>query len=225
VRQRILALATALGMAAQPTFARPVLVELFTSQSCSSCPPANALLRKLKAQDSNILPLSFDVTYWNNLGWDDTDSLPGATDRQDWYASLRHSTEVYTPEAVVDGHAQFVGSDVARMHAAIATAMASRAGDVPIGISGQGELAISIGGGAGVGNVLLLGYDDMHSTGVKSGENGGATITEVNVVRAMAPLGSWNGAALTFHAARPAGQHLAVILQAANGTILGLAVR
>ena len=225
MRQRILALATALGMAAQPALARPVLVELFTSQSCSSCPPANALLRKLKAQDSNILPLSFDVTYWNNLGWDDTDSLSAATDRQDWYASLRHSTEVYTPEAVVDGHAQFVGSDAARMHAAIATAMASRAGDVPIGISGQGELAISIGGGAGVGNVLLLGYDDMHSTGVKSGENGGATITEVNVVRAMAPLGSWNGAALTFHAARPAGQHLAVILQAANGTILGLAAR
>ena len=220
-----LALTAFLALAAPPALARPVLVELFTSQSCSSCPPANALLRKLKAQDQDILPLSFDVTYWNNLGWDDTDSLSAATDRQDWYASLRGSTEVYTPEAVVDGRTQFVGSDEARMRAAIAAAKASPAGEVPIGISGQNALAISIGGGAGAGNVLLVGYDSMHSTGVKSGENGGATITEVNVVRAMVSLGSWHGAALTLQAARPAGQHVAVILQAMNGEILGLGTR
>ncbi|MBU6448754.1 MAG: DUF1223 domain-containing protein [Rhodospirillales bacterium] len=223
--KQALALTASLLLAAQPALARPVLVELFTSQSCSSCPPANALLRKLKAQDQDILPLSFDVTYWNDLGWKDTDSLPAATERQDWYASLRDSTEVYTPEAVVDGHAQFVGSDAARMAATIAAAKAAPAGDVPIGISGQEGLAISIGGGPGTGSLLLVGYDDIRRTGVKAGENGGATITEVNVVRAMVPLGSWNGAATAFQAPRPAGQHVAVILQAANGNILGLAAR
>ncbi len=220
-----LALTAALVLTAPPALARPVLVELFTSQSCSSCPPANALLQRLKAQDHDILPLSFDVTYWNGLGWKDTDSLSAATDRQDWYASLRHSTEVYTPEAVVDGHAQFVGSHEGEMRAAIAAAKAAPAADVPVSISGQDKLAVTIGSGAEAGSVLLVGYDDKHSTGVQAGENGGATITEVNVVRAMVPLGNWTGTALTLQAPRPAGQHVAVILQAADGTVLGLAAR
>ena len=220
-----LALTAALLFVGSPVMARPVLVEMFTSQSCSSCPPANALLQRLKAQDQDILPLSFDVTYWNDLGWKDTDSLPAATDRQDWYASLRHSTEVYTPEAVVDGRAQFVGSHEGQMRAAIAAAKAASAGDVPIGISGQDSLTLTVGSGAGAGSVLLVGYDDQHSTGVKAGENGGATITEVNVVRAMVPLGNWAGAALSLHAPRPAGQHVAVILQSGNGAVLGLAAR
>ena len=220
-----LAFTAALLLAGQPALARPVLVELFTSQSCSSCPPANELLQKLKAQDHDILPLSFDVTYWNNLGWKDTDSFNAATDRQDWYASLRHSTEVYTPEAVVDGHAQLVGSHAAEMRTAIAAAKAAPAGDVPVSISGQNMLALAIGSGTGAASVLLVGYDDEHSTGVQAGENGGATITEVNVVRAMVPLGNWTGTALTLQAPRPAGQHVAVILQAADGRVLGLAAR
>ncbi len=220
-----LALTAALLLAAPPALARPVLVELFTSQSCSSCPPANALLQRLKAQDHDILPLSFDVTYWNDLGWTDTNSFDAVTDRQDWYAGLRHSTEVYTPEAVVDGHAQFVGSHAGEMRAAIAAAKAAPAGDVPVSISGQDKLAITVGNGAGAGRVLLLGYDDKHSTGVQAGENGGATITEVNVVRAMVPLGNWTGTALTLQAPRPAGQHVAVIVQAVDGKVLGLAAR
>jgi hypothetical protein len=218
-----LAFTAALLLAGQPALARPVLVELFTSQSCSSCPPADALLGKIKAQDHDILPLSFDVTYWDDLGWKDTDSLTAATDRQDWYASLRHSTEVYTPEAVVDGHAQFVGSSAGQMSAALAAAKAAPAGDVPISISGQDNLALSIGSGAGAGSMLLVGYDDKHVTKVHAGENGGATITEVNVVRAMVPLGHWSGTPLTLRAPRPAGQHVVVILQAADGRVLGLA--
>ena len=95
---------------AAPAQARPVVVEMFTSQACSDCPPADALLGKLAAQPG-ILALSFDVTYWNSAAWNDPYALPGAATRQDWYAGLRHSTEVYTPEAVVDGTNQFVGSD------------------------------------------------------------------------------------------------------------------
>jgi hypothetical protein len=218
-----IAVTAALLLAGPPALARPVLVEMFTSQSCSSCPPANALLQRLKTQDTDILPLSFDVTYWNDLGWTDTDSLPTATDRQDWYASLRHSTEVYTPEAVVDGQAQLVGSHEKELRAAIAAAKAAPAGNVPLSLSGQDKLTISVGGGAGAGSLLLVGYDDRHSTGVQAGENGGATITEVNVVRAMVPLGNWAGKALTLQSPRPEGQHLAVILQAADGEVLGLA--
>lgn len=142
MRGHRLAFAAALALSASPAFARPVLVELFTSQSCSSCPPANALLGQLKAQDKDILPLSFDVTYWNDLGWKDTDSLPAATDRQDWYASLLNSTEVYTPEAVVDGQSQLVGSHAAELRAAIKSAQAAPAGDVAISISGQEQLGI-----------------------------------------------------------------------------------
>lgn len=223
MKRNVLAFSAVLLLAGSPALARPVLVEMFTSQSCSSCPPADELLQKLKAQNQDILPLSFNVTYWNDLGWKDTDSLTTATDRQDWYASLRDSTEVYTPEAVVDGSAQFVGSDAGQMSAAIASAKASPAGDVPINISGQDKLAVTIGSGAGAGSVLLVGYDNKHSTNVKAGENGGVTVTEVNVVRSMVPLGNWNGAALTLQAPRPAGQHVAVILQAANGKVLGLA--
>ncbi|MDE1895459.1 MAG: DUF1223 domain-containing protein [Rhodospirillales bacterium] len=220
-----IAITASLLLAAPPALARPVLVEMFTSQSCSSCPPANALLQRLKAQDHDILPLSFDVTYWNDLGWKDTDSLSAATKRQYWYASLRNSTEVYTPEAVVDGKAQFVGSNESEMRAAIAAAKAAPAGDVPIGIARNADrLALSVGTGKGAGSVLLLGYDNIRRTGVKAGENGGATITEVNVVRAMVPLGSWHGAALTFQVHRPAGQHVAVILQAMSGEILGLGI-
>lgn len=225
MRGHRLAFAAALALSASPAFARPVLVELFTSQSCSSCPPANALLGQLKAQDKDILPLSFDVTYWNDLGWKDTDSLPAATDRQDWYASLLNSTEVYTPEAVVDGQSQLVGSHAAELRAAIKSAQAAPAGDVAISISGQEQLGISVAAGKGTGSVLLVGYDDQHRTHVGAGENGGVVITEVNVVRAMVPLGPWSGAALQLRVPHPVGQHIAVILQGADGRVLGLAAR
>src|ERR1700757_606170 len=94
---------------------RPVVVELFTSQGCSDCPPADALLRHVKAMHPGVLPLDLHVTYWDNAAWTDPFSLQAATDLQSHYASLRGTMEVYTPEAVVDGRLQFVGSDKATM--------------------------------------------------------------------------------------------------------------
>jgi hypothetical protein len=204
--------------------ARPVVVELFTSQACSSCPPADALLARL-AKSMDILPLSFSVTYWNSPAWTDSDSLQGATDRQNWYASLAGSQDVYTPEAVVDGTAQMVGSDAEKVTAAIAVAKASLAGDVPVSVKGGATISISIGAGSGNANVLLFGYDSQHSTRTGGGENDGATITEVNVVRSITSLGPWTGQQMSMSMSRPAGDHIAVLLQASNGAILGVGVK
>src|SRR5271154_2289788 len=98
-----------------------VVLELFTSQGCSSCPPADALLKKLSAENSQLLPLSFHVDYWNYLGWKDPYSSPANTDRQRGYASALDG-QVYTPELVVNGAVGVVGSDEGSVRNAIATA-------------------------------------------------------------------------------------------------------
>ena len=124
---RILAVVTLFGLTAGTAFVapRPVVVELFTSQGCSDCPPADALLRHVKATDLGVLALDLHVTYWDNAVWTDPFSIQAATDLQNHYASLRGGTEVYTPEAVVDGKSQFVGSNKGTMTAAVAQARAA----------------------------------------------------------------------------------------------------
>jgi len=101
-----------------------VVVELFTSQGCSSCPPADALLVDLARNRPDVLPLAFHVTYWNRLGWRDPYSLDAATDRQRRYAALLPSNQVYTPQIVVDGSRDVVGSDRDRVLGAIRAATA-----------------------------------------------------------------------------------------------------
>lgn len=224
------AIAALLGLMAGPAFAatRPVVVELFTSQGCSDCPPADALLRHVKATDPDVLTLDLHVTYWNNAAWTDPYSFPAATDLQDHYASLRGSTEVYTPEAVVDGTEQFVGSDRATMSAAIAKARAAIAADgaVPVSVSAaDGTVSVHVASGAGTdtGTVWLFGFDPEHTTRIQGGENGGAILTEVNVVRSITKLGAWNGQPLNISIKAPAGMEFAALVQHADGTILGAA--
>jgi len=201
--------------------ARPVLIEMFVSQSCSSCPPADALLQQLAAADKDILPLSLDVTYWDNLGWRDTDALDDTTKRQFYYAGLSNGN-VYTPEAVVDGTTQLVGSDKAKLTTAIADAKAAPAGNVPITISGGTMLSLDIAAGTGQGQIILYGYDSHHATAVGAGENRGTVVSEINVVRSVTALGPWTGWDEKFKLPRPAGEHMAVLLQAKDGSILGL---
>jgi hypothetical protein len=204
--------------------ARPVVVELFTSQACSSCPPADALLRQLKADDPTILPLSFHVTYWNQTGWTDPYSLSAATARQVWYVGLAGSETVYTPEAVIDGRTQLVGSDRTDILAAIAQAKKLAAGTVSVTIARGKTVTVTVGAGKmTMAHVLLLGYDDMHSTRIGGGENGGAVLTEVNVVRSMTMLGPWNGTARNYAVPPPAGAHFAVLVQRDDGSIEGAA--
>jgi hypothetical protein len=222
---RHLLLALCMASVAVPASARPVVVELFTSEACSSCPPAEALLAALKTTDPEILPLSFHVTYWNGPAWTDKFSLKEATDRQAWYAGLHNSQDVYTPEAVVDGGAGMVGSNRADVTAAIAAAKQAMAPEIPVAVTGGGMLSLTVGSTTAAGNaqIWLFGFDSKHVTQIGGGENGGATITEVNVVRSVTSLGNWVGGLQSFSIPRPAGEHTAVVLQEPNGTIDGAA--
>jgi hypothetical protein len=206
--------------------ARPVVVELFTSEACSSCPPAEALLRTLKASDPAILPLSLHVTYWDGPAWSDRYALTQATERQGWYAGLQNSDNVYTPEAVIDGRAQVIGSRRGAVTGAIADARAGQPPAIPItlGLTGNGLLAITVGAGATApAKLWLFGFDPAHTTHIGGGENSGATVNEVNVVRSITPLGTWTGVAVTYKMPTPAGAEVAVLLQADDGHILGAA--
>jgi hypothetical protein len=211
-----------LGAAAPPP-ARPVVLELFTSQGCSSCPPADALLAALAGTRDDVLALDFHVDYWNYLSWRDPFSSAAATQRQRRYAAAL-GTEVYTPQLVVDGQYQAVGSNRAAVLSAIATARAAiLPGPALNFVPDDNGLTVDVGAGAGSGEVLLLGFDPQHVTEVGSGENAGRTLREVNVVRSMTPLGRWDGQSQRLHVARPAGDLQAVLVQAADGRILAAA--
>lgn len=222
------AILTVLVLTAGPALAapRPVVVELFTSQACSDCPPADALLKNVQAENPDVLALDLHVTYWDGAFWTDPFSLQTATDRQNYYATLGGNSEIYTPEAVVDGETQFVGSDSNAMATAIEQARAkisaSRAVSVAISAN-AGGLSVHIGPGQDTGTIWLFGFDPNHTTHVLGGENGGATLSEVNVVRSIARLGMWNGQAMTLDFRPPAGEKFAALLQKQDGMILGAA--
>jgi hypothetical protein len=202
---------------------RPVVVELFTSQGCSSCPPAEAFLSELARDRADVLALSWHVTYWNGLGWPDPFSLPAATDRQRRYAALLPA-DVYTPQMVVDGTADVVGFDRGRALAAIAAAAAAHRGGPALAVSCRaGQATITLGAGEGVADILVLGYDREHRTAVGSGENEGRTLTGSNIVRALATVGTWRGVAQRIVVPVPQGERLAVLLQAPDGRMLGVA--
>lgn len=205
---------------------QPVVVELFTSQSCSSCPPADALLGELARDRADVLALSFHVTYWDRSGWRDRFSLREATDRQRRYsttlANSRYRGQVYTPQLVVQGQADAIGSD---RDAVLAAIEAARNGPrIPLAVTpNTTSVTIRAGAGSGVATVWLIGYDSRHETDVSSGENGGRKLVDVNVVRSIAPVGAWTGQPLRVHEPKPVGERIAVLLQAVGGGILGAA--
>ena len=217
-----------LAVAAMPTLSasaaeRPVVVELFTSQSCSSCPPAEALLGQLAREGRDVLPLAFHVTYWDHLDWRDTFALPAATHRQAAYAA-RLGGGSYTPEAVIDGEVGLVGSEagsVRRRHRPReGCGHRRRTRD---GGAARGSLVVTLGAGRGTGTVTLVGFDPSHTTKVARGENAGRTITQANIVRAVQSIGRWSGQAATLETPVPAGADAAVLVQGADGRILGAA--
>ena len=202
---------------------RPVVVELFTSEGCSSCPPADAFLTDLARGRRDVLPLAFHVTYWNSLGWRDPYSLDAATSRQSQYGS-RFGDGSYTPEMVVDGQKGLVGSERGEAEAAIASAERQDRTAAPVHLSRQGgRVSITVGAGSGSGRILLVGFDPEHRTAVGRGENSGRTLTESNIVRSIRSVGQWTGAALTLDEDAPAGQEVAVLMEAPGGAIIGAA--
>ena len=190
------------GSAAQAQTAseRPVLIELFTSQGCNSCPPADALLGEL-ARQPGVLALAFHVDYWNGLGWSDPFSSKLWTARQNDYAQRLGKRSIYTPQLVVDGADDVVGSNRADIDALIAAARRRTAAGPTIetATDDAGKRVARLGaGGAERATVWLAGYDRSHVTPVGRGENGGRTLTEYQVVRSLVRLGDWTGAAAQY---------------------------
>ena len=216
------ALATGSALAAP----RPVVVELFTSLGCSDCPPADSMLARVRDKVPGVLVLDLHVTYWNTFSWRDPYSLSEVDQRQRDYAARTGGQQVYTPQAVVDGQQPFIGSDPHAMVAALDKARASVAADagIPVTIgSGAQGITVRVGAGSGKGTVWLFGFDPDHKTAVHGGENAGATIQEVNVVRSITRIGAWQGQPLQLNAHAPPGTNFAVILQRTDGTVLGAA--
>jgi len=203
--------------------ARPVVVELFTSESCSSCPPADAYLTELTQNRRDVLPLAFHVTYWDGSGWNDPFSLSAATARQAAYAA-RLGGGAYTPEIVVDGRSGHIGSRRSEVDAAIAAARSASASGPKVSVArGASGVTVEVGPGAGAASLILIGFDTRHTTSIGGGENGGRTLIDSNVVRSIEPVAKWSGAPVRRTVPLPAGEHVAALLQASDGTILGAA--
>jgi hypothetical protein len=201
----------------------PVVVELFTSQGCSSCPPADALLGELAARP-DVLALAYHVDYWDRLGWRDPFSSRQATERQEQYRRLLDLATVYTPQIVVDGHWQGVGSQATAVDAAIRAADRRRTVPVTLAVE-HGRALVAVGhDAAGPAAVLLVGFDRRRVTRVARGENAGRTATDADVVRGFAEIGRVDGREARFAAPIPwSCDRLAALVQAADGHIIGAA--
>ena len=171
------------------------VVELYTSQGCSSCPPADALLGELAARD-DVIALSFHVDYWNYLGWKDPFSSAAYTDRQRNYRAAFGLRYVYTPQIISGGTQQSVGSHRGKVLRGIEKARTAQQVKVDIGHPDKKTALVTIGAGkasAGKATVWLFAYDSEHSTDIRRGENSGVKLVNTNVVRAMRRIGEWNG--------------------------------
>lgn len=179
---------------------RPVLVELFTSEGCSSCPPADALLARLlrdqPLEGVEIVPLSLHVDYWNRLGWKDPYSAKAFSARQQRYAKVFGEDKVYTPQIVVDGREEGIGSDEAAVRRMVGGA--AQRPHLPVKVTARAfgrslTLAIDLPpapAGTDTVDVFVALTEDDLSSAVKRGENVGRTLTHVAVVRALQTLGT-----------------------------------
>jgi hypothetical protein len=179
------------------TSTTPVVVELFTSQGCNACPPADAFLGEL-VQRPDLIALSLHVDYWNYIGWKDPFSSPEATQRQRNYAGSLGLSSVYTPQMVIDGSFDAVGSNRAQVNEAIAAASQRTKIPVTIATSQTGGWLVTIRDAEvdQPATVWLALYDRQHVTPVRHGENAGKTLTNYNIVRAFRRIGRWDGAKL-----------------------------
>ncbi len=199
-------------------------IELFTSQGCSSCPEADQLLEQL-AQRPDVIALSFPVSYWDYLGWKDTLARPENTERQRNYAKILGEGDVYTPQAIVNGMQDCVGSNLAAIESAVqSTAPIIGKEAVPLSVHhGDGKLIIDIGAApAGSrhrkGKVWVATVLRSLTVPIKRGENAGNVVTYTNVVRELTEAGQWEGApasyAMPVSALPKDGDMLVVFLQA-----------
>ncbi len=197
---------SALGICAIVAIIRPAhadpraVVELFTSQGCSSCPPADKIIGEL-AKDPSVIAMSMPIDYWDYLGWKDTLADTRFTARQRAYSRMRGDRDVYTPQAIVNGSLHVLGSDLAAIEGAIGTTR--KTGDVmsvPVTMTRTGgEINVSVAGAANGGaapmhgEVWICSISKAVPISISRGENGGRELTYYNVVRNLLKIGDWNG--------------------------------
>ncbi|MES2278791.1 MAG: DUF1223 domain-containing protein [Bacteroidota bacterium] len=168
------------------------LVELYTSEGCSSCPPADKLLAKIAQEykDKEVYVLAYHVDYWNHLGWKDVFSNPQYSARQRAYSGYLNLDGVYTPQAIVNGRTEFVGSDEGKMHNAIQQSLTKAAiaelilSNVKIG-GNKATLQYHVSGAQGNSNLLLAVIEKHAQSQVKAGENNGRMLPHINIVQKL----------------------------------------
>ena len=192
------AIATA-GFAAAAEASPRAVVELFTSQGCSSCPPADELFTEL-ARDPNLITLTLPVDYWDRLGWKDTLARHAFTERQEAYADVRGDDDLFTPQAIVNGRESAEGAARDQIErAANATATGLK---VPLSVARKGDhVVLSVGASAGEPKapavILLLPYYASREVAIGRGENARLKVTYTNVVRDIRIVSDWTGAPMT----------------------------
>ncbi|MCW9035147.1 MAG: DUF1223 domain-containing protein [Alphaproteobacteria bacterium] len=211
--------------------AKPLtVVELFTSQGCSSCPPADEFAGELTKRD-DVLPLSFNVDYWNYIGWNDPFSSPEKTQRQKDYARSLGLRNIYTPQVVINGTTETVGSHRRTILSMINSA--SKAPQVSMQLADNGKsITASVGKAVHSANhkadIILVVFDNKRETDIRRGENAGRKLAYYNVVNSFKSVGQWQGATMQIKLDKlklaQHGNGMALLLQQPDtGTILGAA--
>lgn len=205
----------------------PVVVELFTSQGCNACPPADALLAEL-AQEQGVIALAFHVDYWNYLGWADPFASAASTRRQREYATAFDARAVYTPQLVINGTEALVGSRRGEALEAVSLALATPMPlDVSIAADTEGLVVTIVAeeGFAEPARILFVPYEAPTRVSITRGENAGRSFVFRNAARAVLPLGTMTGGARSWRTPGAEGAGgVAILAQAADGgRILGAA--
>lgn len=203
-----------------PEQARPILVELFTSQGCPLCPAANLYLGELDERE-DVIALGFAVDYWDIYGWRDTYAQPAFTERQRLYKTSLDVPRVYTPQFVIDGAAEAEG----RQTDAILSALQRRRMAMMDGVhvatlaTGNGNHTIEVSGAPPSASEIWLAVFEpgWHTVEIEAGENAGLDMQLYNPVRALIPLGHWAGGQAEYGAALPEGTSGVIIVQGAQG--------
>ncbi len=213
------AVAASTAIAKEAAGGSPTVVELFQSQGCSSCPPANENILTL-TERPDLLVLSFGVTYWDKLGWKDTFASKENTQRQYDYANGGlHRRNVATPQVVINGHVDVVGNRRDELVRAIDGARLSGSAPAISVTDAMVSIAASTAP-AGNADVWLVHYDPRTvQVPIKAGENGGRTLPHRNVVHELVRLGGWSGKAATYKlpAATDLAYSTAILVQGASG--------
>ena len=203
----------------------PVVIELYTSQGCSSCPPADAFLHDLAKRD-DVIALALHVDYWDYIGWKDSFANPAYSARQHAYAAAADAATVYTPQMVIDGQTHVVGSRTMEVMDAV-QAHREQKNAVTVELAKQSDAVDIVASPSEAGDYLvqLVRYVPQQTVDIGRGENAGRVLSYANVVTSWEAIGRWDGQApLTLRAAAPGDESIVVIIQrGGNGAIVGAA--